>query len=826
MTKRYFTFPKKHSNIETINETIERINEFCFELENEKNFLIEIEKLERNIIPDYKIIGLSRLCHKINELFNKTNNINDITLCLKLILKLSNIGPKIFNKIKNKSLNNYELFSYKDFEFNLIIEICKNILIHEQANDELLKLSSLILISFNQFSDLEIYFSDILYVQYIFSDFNKKIEILKTISTLTNLMNIENIELYKIGLGKLNKYDFLAKELILIKNKKIIFEILMLQKNHKLLQKLIGSFDFNNFSGYQLIDILVNTISDNNLLPTLGFLEYLLETNKMADIIIQRFIIQSNKYGAAPLILRRNQIITEDFILCCLISNNQLNFLNTINSKNILESEYFFKFSNDFESYKLIIEKALNDQPSINQIKLSIKNISKNIIIKSKQIHFLIENYSKFLNYFKDEFLFLIKQLNKIIMPQLLETIILIKNTKFVELLIPFLFQTDQKQFIDFLFSIEDIYISRFMFSSIKFINLNFKILIEKQIYLEKLSLFKIINENLNYWNTVCIKNMEFEKFQNYPEFFQFIKKEPLNLNNKCDDLHEEFKKKLKLDLCDKFKINYSPLIEYNESSISLFSIKQLTEIIKQSIFNELKEDEIIQRLNRLIELSKYNNGIVFFNSLLEFKINSNEFSCYFELCQYDSTNEQEILRVSSEKEIFKLLISNGIIKYEIKTSLGSEIIKLNEFNLETFKIELKYKNKKLNIILGNSKIIENIEKIKIMQIGHLFRGIISNILIFESIIDKPVLFNENFYNDTINIIEKKLRYNAKRGIFMDSKNFMQLSYAHMKINFDNILTNKNLKCKEEIDLINEMLELTNLNGIHNLNIKELKNLL
>ncbi|KAF7697578.1 hypothetical protein CDIK_1592 [Cucumispora dikerogammari] len=879
MTTRYFSFPKAvytNSELQTrIFQVTARIKHFCFELQNENNFLLEIQEIEKLIIPEYQLSSrdLNKVCFKINEFFERIQktNINDIASCLRFILKISNIGPLLllksndslsglnndFNKNKKaQSSTLHKLFKYKKTEFKLIFEICQKILNIKNISHEILKLAALNLIVFNQESHLscDLYFEDILYVQFLFStSIDNQIAVFKKLVKLVSENEGDHkIKLDRIGLKNINKYDFLAEKLIQFNDKKLIYLTLTSQTNCYLLNNLVlKHFDFSGFSGKELLEILIkaqtkvnnnvfkhsfvntststvnffdsneitvesgvdspivdetanfsldgvnnnirpdtlnnkpdisNVVATNNIektstILTLNtyknrytltsdntitvapcdeklssekpnnksphhlhiktFLEYLIETNKKIDLIIQLFILKTGNTKVSPLIFSRSQAITEDFILCCLMSKQYLKYLNVTNCVNIFHSKFFYKFAADYENFCIILEKSnllavwknssdLNEKHNATYIiRIAVKNLSKNNEIKLKQILFLLKQQPKTLIYLKTEILnsFRYKPVCKN-MSVIKEIILIIKNNDFVELLIPLIFNNEfgnQRELIDFLFSFEEVYISKFVFSSVKFINKNFKELIDKKYYLDKLNAFKLKNETLNYWNFGCFRN--------------------ISLLNKHILQTSEL-------------VNSTEIVEYNEG------------------------------------VQYKNNSLIFLNSSLSFAINSSSFSCYFEIFQYDNSNEQEILRISSKKESFVLFVFDKKFKYRITNERGSETIFLSEYLMnDGIKIESKYKNKKMTLTLGNVKIVENLDKVTELKIGRTFRGIVTNILIFESIFQRNINFYENFYVDVIEKIEKKLRYNFKSGVFMGFKgSIVQLGNLPMRVESDNVL--------------------------------------
>lgn len=565
------------------------------------------------------------------------------------------------------------------------------------------------------------------------------------------------------------------------------FQILKQYPSHMLINKYYEDLKYQD----EIDNIIIRAYTNENP-DTIDLIHKIFEFDaERGEKILKRIILLYKEKKFKSMFFTKCNNIDIEFIEIFMLYIDNISGVNNELFINIISSPYFGILSNDINIFKECIDRSLKiiDKIKIHEIIDSIfyekMRIKEENILKMEYLllkfpdtkEYLFLKFESILQRLEQSYTSNIEQSDTLLST---ESSISINNSpnfkvyiyKVINLLRSESGILKYTEFIlnyDFLLFLDHCLLNRFDLIDLFFVEFLNKILLsgdKKKYNLLPIRFVEYIIAVKNidyYWNTAAMKKICLEKL------LEFIK------DTKQD---EEF---------------YIKSI-YNEKDL----MKLLDEKISVSC-DEKNYIAIEQIFKKLETYSSHQTGMVFHNSFIKFNVENKSFCLYFTAIQYDSANDQSLIKFEGDNTSVELLIIDGkIIK---KTTQNGSIEKIL-LNSEVFTggkiyIGFKYSKKTLKAMLNSNKYAIHIKLIKRITIGSYFKGTIQKIIWYENnhFRNEYLLHTHKsyYYFDILCELEKKLLFRNENGFYI----YNSVTYffnEEFEVQIVNVLYNYSLK--------------------------------
>lgn len=199
--------------------------------------------------------------------------------------------------------------------------------------------------------------------------------------------------------------------------------------------------------------------------------------------------------------------------------------------------------------------------------------------------------------------------------------------------------------------------------------------------------------------------------------------------------------------------------------------------------------------LTSLLKDYKYMSGLALNNSKITFNQTMNNFCLYCCFYQYNRQEDQYLFKMLCRDGYIALVVRNGqLLKIRVEKDIENVILLQSPLN-SCYSLGLEYNSKILKVHINDIKLSITIRKMRALEIGDNFRGIISRILCYENISYNDKYKEEidivHYYVKHINKLEKTCQYYNYNGVLIDSLNPYFLSKTKFNIKIENVMINE-----------------------------------
>lgn len=310
------------------------------------------------------------------------------------------------------------------------------------------------------------------------------------------------------------------------------------------------------------------------------------------------------------------------------------------------------------------------------------------------------------------------------------------------------------------------------------------------------------INQTMNSFNTSENKTIfRLHPLSNTLDSDQIIQKQSDNIMKKrsystnlenidqfnlsVQELDQDFKHK-EMVLCDidetfsNLSLNLQKEDPNTESyTYEHFEIDLMNDEMKKKFYEEewirhSKNTNILNYCHEKLNLNYlYKSGLSFYTSVVSFATQKASFCLFFDAYQYVTINSQFLFKIYTQNGFMAIKLCNKKF-FKVRNKNGDENVEfLENLTGARINIALKFNSKILTCYVNELKFIFTTGKVKKIEIGKDFKGIITKILYFEN--EK---FNHKYRTDIridkyfvkyLKNLEKRCKYYNHFGMFMCS---------------------------------------------------------